>query len=179
MHKLSYRTDLLKSCELRLSEGISYTDTEYVYYPLLKAQNIIFLDILLYRYFIGREGQTVSISSRISHVNDMYIILDRMLSDPCPILRTPPSRRIQMYLLCTFIASYYWSILVIQKLNKENNLSLEKFDERLKKWDDDIYSEVSKVKCLGVTYIKYWRLTKKQLIPTSIYCWLRRLSSKY
>ena len=84
-----------------------------------------------------------------------------------------------MYLLCTFIASYYWSILVIQKLNKENNLSLEKFDERLKKWDDDIYSEVSKVKCLGVTYIKYWRLTKKQLIPTSIYCWLRQLSGKY
>ena len=68
---------------------------------------------------------------------------------------------------------------MIQKLNKENNLSLEKFDERLKKWDDDIYSEVSKVKCLGVTYIKYWRLAKKQLIPTSIYCWLRRLSSKY
>ena len=179
MHTLSYRTELLKSCNLRLSEGISYTDTEYVYYPLLKAQNIVFLDILLYRYFIGREGQTVSISSRINHANDMYMILDRILSKPCPIFESLSTRKIQLHLLCTFIASYYWSILVIQKLNRENNLFLEKFDERLKKWEEEVYNEVAKVKCLGIAYIKYWRSTRKQIIPTTIYCWLRQLSGKY
>lgn len=33
MHAVTYKTTLLKDIALRLDEGVSYTDLEYVYFP--------------------------------------------------------------------------------------------------------------------------------------------------
>lgn len=59
MHSLTYRTEMLRSMGYRQSEGISYTDTQWSCYPLFKARNITFLDMSLYQYNLGREGQTM------------------------------------------------------------------------------------------------------------------------
>lgn len=64
MHSLTIRLAHLKDIGYVQTEGISYTDTEYVYYPMISANTIIFLDIILYNYFIGRSGQTVALSSQ-------------------------------------------------------------------------------------------------------------------
>ena len=42
MHALSYRLEFLKKIEFRQSEGISYTDTEYIYYPLSVDCHVFF-----------------------------------------------------------------------------------------------------------------------------------------
>ena len=59
MHGVCYRTEVLRSINYRQSEGISYTDQEWVFYPLFKVQTIAFADIPLYRYNLSREGQTM------------------------------------------------------------------------------------------------------------------------
>jgi glycosyltransferase involved in cell wall biosynthesis len=63
MHTLTYRLDLLHKINYRQTEGICYTDTEYVYYPLIAAKTIYFLDIDLYQYYVGRDDQSMSIAS--------------------------------------------------------------------------------------------------------------------
>lgn len=60
MHGVCYRTALLREMTYRQTEGISYTDQEWVFYPLFKVQTIAFADIPLYRYNLAREGQTMS-----------------------------------------------------------------------------------------------------------------------
>lgn len=58
MHGVCYRTELLREMNYIQSEGISYTDQEWVFYPLFGVQTIAFADIPLYRYNTTREGQT-------------------------------------------------------------------------------------------------------------------------
>ena len=59
MHSLAYRTDLLREHGYRQTEGISYTDTEWATFPLFHARDIVFHDLVVYRYNLAREGQTM------------------------------------------------------------------------------------------------------------------------
>ena len=60
MHGVCYRTEMLREMNYQQSEGISYTDQEWVFYPLFHVQTIAFADIPLYRYNTTRDGQTMS-----------------------------------------------------------------------------------------------------------------------
>lgn len=59
MHSVAYRTALLRDMGYRQSEGISYTDQEWVFYPLFEVGRVVFADIPLYIYNLTREGQTM------------------------------------------------------------------------------------------------------------------------
>lgn len=60
MHALTYRTELLRKIGYRQTEGVSYTDTEWFFSPMAFAENVVYFPYVVYRYLIGREGQTVS-----------------------------------------------------------------------------------------------------------------------
>ena len=72
MHSLTYATDLLRRIDYRQTEGICYTDTEYVYFPLSCAKNFYFIDISLYQYFLGRDDQSMAPGVLVKN-NDQYI----------------------------------------------------------------------------------------------------------
>lgn len=72
MHCLTYATDLLRRIEYNQTEGVCYTDSEYTYFPLSCSRNMIFLDLSLYQYLIGREGQSMD-KSVIKKNNDHFI----------------------------------------------------------------------------------------------------------
>ncbi len=59
MHGVCYRTELLRKMNYIQSEGISYTDQEWVFYPLFHIKTVAFADIPLYRYNLNREGQSM------------------------------------------------------------------------------------------------------------------------
>ena len=59
MHAFTYKTSLLQNIGLRLTEGICYTDTEYLLYPLSKTHTITFFKDVLYHYDWTREGQSM------------------------------------------------------------------------------------------------------------------------
>lgn len=59
MHGVCYRTEMLRQMGYCQSEGISYTDQEWAFYPLFRVETIAFADIPLYRYNVVREGRTM------------------------------------------------------------------------------------------------------------------------
>ncbi|MGN8244945.1 glycosyltransferase family 2 protein [Cellulomonas soli] len=59
MHALIYRTDVLRACGLRLPEHTFYVDNLYAFVPLAHVRTLYYLDVDLYRYFIGRDDQSV------------------------------------------------------------------------------------------------------------------------
>lgn len=81
MHSITYSTALIHRIRLQQQEGISYTDIEYCYFPLVEAKQFRFVDVILYQYFVGREGQTVSIDSSLKHFRDYYLVANRTLND--------------------------------------------------------------------------------------------------
>ncbi len=60
MHCLTYRTELLKEIGYKQTEGVCYTDIEYLYVPLSCSKNIYFMDIAVYQYLLERGGQSMA-----------------------------------------------------------------------------------------------------------------------
>ena len=78
MHGVCYRTELLRSMNYRQSEGISYTDQEWVFYPLFGVRTIAFADIPLYRYNVAREGQTMDAKVQMRSLSQLMAVTESM-----------------------------------------------------------------------------------------------------
>lgn len=60
MHRLAYKTEVVRKANITFPTKISYTDTLFASIPLFFAKDLIYLDLKVYRYFIGRDGQTIA-----------------------------------------------------------------------------------------------------------------------
>ena len=78
MHGVCYRTELLRSMGYRPTEGISYTDQEWVFYPLFRVQTVAFADIPLYRYNLSREGQTMDAKVQMRSVAQLVAVTEAL-----------------------------------------------------------------------------------------------------
>ena len=63
MHCMAVSTAILKGNHYHQTEGISYTDTQFIFYSVLYSKTCAFYDKPIYKYYIGREGQTMSKAS--------------------------------------------------------------------------------------------------------------------
>ena len=90
MHGMTYRTELLREVGLHLQHGVSYTDTEYCYYPCKAARTMLFVDLQLYCYDNSREGQTMSPKVLARSAGQMYKVACPLLKD---YLATPAGSR--------------------------------------------------------------------------------------
>ena len=59
MHAFTYKRAILLDAKLKLTEGICYTDTEYLLYPLSMTHSVFFAKGILYHYDWTREGQSM------------------------------------------------------------------------------------------------------------------------
>lgn len=71
----NYRVEVLRKAGLRLSEHKPYTDMEYNAFAVRLVDTLTYYDIDVYRYFIGRENQTVSSGFTKSKYRDHHDVL--------------------------------------------------------------------------------------------------------
>ena len=69
MHSVIYRTNLLRDCGLRLPEHTFYVDNIFVFNPLPYVRTMYYMDVNFYRYFIGREDQSVNEQVMIGRID--------------------------------------------------------------------------------------------------------------
>lgn len=80
MHSVFYRTDLLRDMHLELPKHCFYVDNIFVYAPLPQVKTIYYIDVDAYRYFIGREDQSVNESVMKSRI-DQQILITKVMID--------------------------------------------------------------------------------------------------
>ena len=80
MHSVIYRTQLLRDCGLELPKHTFYVDNIFVYQPLPWVKNIYYMDVDLYRYFIGRADQSVNEKVMVGRV-DQQVRITRIMID--------------------------------------------------------------------------------------------------
>ena len=141
MHSVIYRTDMLKLSQMRLPKHTFYEDNIYVYYPLPHVRKIYYLDVDFYRYFIGREDQSVNEKVMIARV-DQQIFVTKTMIDMYQ-LKKVTSKKLRQYMINYLaIMMTVSSILLIRSKEKEN---LEKKKELwlyLKKRDMKTYIKI-------------------------------------
>ena len=80
MHSVIYRTKLLRECGLELPLHTFYVDNIYVYQPLPQVKTMYYKDLNLYRYFIGRDDQSVNENNMMKRI-DQQLLVTRTIID--------------------------------------------------------------------------------------------------
>ena len=81
MHCMCVKSSILKENNYYQTEGISYTDTQFVFYSFLYGKTISLYNLNVYQYCIGRNEQTTSKASIIRCNMHFYENAHRLLSD--------------------------------------------------------------------------------------------------
>ncbi|WP_055109450.1 glycosyltransferase family 2 protein [Paenibacillus ihumii] len=141
MHSIIYQTQLLRECGLELPKHTFYVDNLFVYVPLLHVKKMIYINVDFYRYFIGREDQSVQESIMIKRidqqlkVNKLMIEQARMDSISHPNLR----RYMLGHLEIVTVVS---AILLIRSGTAENLRKKKELWKFIKDTDIKLYREL-------------------------------------
>lgn len=144
MHSVIFRTRLLRECGLRLPEHTFYVDNLYVFEPLPWVKNMYYLDVNFYRYFIGREGQSVNEDIMIGRI-DQQLLVNRMMIDYMVENRSRIGRsdKMKRYMLSYLdIITTISSILLIRSGTRENLAKKKELWNYLKKKDWRLYRKL-------------------------------------
>ena len=84
MHSVTYRTEMLRACGLKLPKHTFYVDNLFVYEPLPSVKTIYYLNVDFYRYYIGRAGQSVAEQTMVKRI-DQQLRVNYMMIDACDL----------------------------------------------------------------------------------------------
>lgn len=158
MHTISYRTSLLKGMGYKQQTGISYTDTEFVFIPMICVNTILLIDICLYSYHMGREGQTVTMNPSRMRTEQYYKVANRLLELYVEHYNAvnPSVRHTQSCCLKNVISSYFlYSLLYLPK-EQNTEGKLRGIKSRILSVDKNFWTYLSSVKKSRVKYIQLW-----------------------
>lgn len=160
MHRATYRTDKLRLINYFQTEGVSYTDQEWAFSPLTTVNRVAYFPHLLYRYLIGREGQTMDTKVVVRSMSHHIIGAQKMLNDYVNFKELTASQKsIIDYRILLRCSKIYYSYLCIPSLPLEELIS---FDNFVRMTSEKIYNELNNCNIswmLSYKFIKQWRKT--------------------
>lgn len=167
MHAVTYKRENLIKMDYKQTEGISYTDNEWIFTPMLQVKTVYHLNKPLYLYLIGREGQTIETSVRYKNFKQEIKVTEEMISQIQSIPNKNPAIESALYsLLYKRIGLLYKLALVSGKDHIDNNLVIE-FDDFLKQKESNLYSLTNDLYTgnrYKFYYVKFWRNNKRKKI---------------
>ncbi len=134
MHSVIYRTSMLKLSQMTLPKHTFYVDNIYVYYPLPFVRKIYYLDVDFYRYYIGREDQSVNEKVMISRLEQQLFVTRTMID--MYQMKKIQSKKLRHYMINYLaIMMTVSSILCIRSKKKENLVKKKELWEYLREQD--------------------------------------------
>lgn len=141
MHSVFYKTSLLKEIHLTLPEHTFYVDNIFVYYPLPFVKTMYYLNVPLYRYFIGRTDQSVNERVMIGRVDEQIKATKMMIDFFDPLTIEPKS--LQKYLIHYLDIMMTISTILLKLANtKEANLKSKELWNYLKEKNKSVYKKL-------------------------------------
>lgn len=141
MHSAIYRTQMLRDCGLTLPKHTFYVDNIFVYQPLPYVKSIYYLDVDFYRYFIGRDDQSVNEDVMMGRI-DQQIRVSKIIIDSHDVMKLE-SKKLKDYMtnyvsmMMTISSVFLIKIGTDESINKKDDLW-----DYLKKGNEELYREV-------------------------------------
>ncbi len=154
MHSLIYKTKVLKKCKLKLPEHTFYVDNLVAYQPLPFVETILYLNLNLYHYFIGREDQSVNEKVMITRV-DQQIKVTKLILASIDLENTKKtSKKLYRYLIrmCSMMIVIS-SIYLIMINDKEAMDKRKALWQSIKQMDSRLYRKLRYFNLAGLTYL--------------------------
>ena len=118
MHSMIYRTKLLHDCGMELPKHTFYVDNLFAFEPLPYVKNLYYLDVNFYRYFIGRDDQSVNEKVMIKRI-DQQIRVNKLMVDAY-LKANVSNRRLRAYMFSYLdIITTVSSIMLVRAATQE------------------------------------------------------------
>jgi glycosyltransferase involved in cell wall biosynthesis len=138
MHSTIYRTKLLKSCGIRLPKHTFYVDNIFVYQPLPFVKTLYYMDVNLYRYYIGRADQSVNEQVMIRRI-DQQLRITKIMVESHDLMQIK-SKKLQRYMLKYLsMMMVVSSVFLIKEGTEESLAKKQELWDYVKNYDKKLY----------------------------------------
>ena len=149
MHRITYKTDILRAVKLELPGRVLYTDNIYVCAPLLQARSVRFLDAPLYCHRIGRAEQSMSAAVVSRHMDDSLTV-NRKLAGFCAEARRtdcPNAELIENF--TAYLNRGMLRQLLMAPASRENLARLRQYEADIRALSPAVYEDAARTGKLG------------------------------
>lgn len=176
---ITYKTEKVRAINYQQTEGISYTDDEWIYAPMVKVQQICYFPHYLYLYLRGREGQTFDPTVLKKTFASRVIVVKKLL-EYYQCYRDKVDKEIRNYLFVKFIIKLttIYNFYLIKESSAEGNKTIHELDSLIKDKAPEIFNSLGAIhNKLGWYYIQDWRNSgyKKTTVRLQIQRWKFKL----
>lgn len=158
MHSVIYRTEMLRESGVTLPKHTFYVDNIFVYQPLPFVKTMYYMDVDLYRYFIGRADQSVNESVMIRRVDQQLTVTRLMMRQHDLFALKKQSPKLGGYMM-----NYFSMMMSISSVF----LLLDGSEEALKK-RDELWRELQSYDKRLYRKMRYAALSAMTVLPGSV-----------
>lgn len=172
MHAVTYKKSIFSEINYNQTEGISYTDIEWCFLPMTKVSTIYYSKHVVYRYLLGREGQTVSNEVAAKSISHKIIISKKLISIFMDLDDIGAEYRVYLQRRLNWGIRAIYQFYLLQ--HKGDCSPLINLDSYIKDNNTEVYNKLGEEKIhyrINFRYINNWRKSgyKKSL---KLYCLL-------
>lgn len=164
MHAVTYKTENLRSIGYKQTEGISYTDQEWIFWPMTTIKDIVYFNHSLYQYRMGREGQTVDVMAMLNHFDQVITVQMNALRD-FSSGKDYGNAKTYLDARLKYRFQFIYNKNTVIVYNNLVNKPLKKFDDYLKDNYKELYDYVDQEyildRHLPVHFVRAWRNNNK------------------
>ena len=170
MHAITYKTECLRKIGYKQTEGISYTDVEWCFLPMIAVNQIFYFNKNLYCYLIGREGQTIDSNIRVKNLWMLVVVLRQLIEWFTSSLYTKGIAESYLKGKIRRIASTVYSEYIRNKkvLREQDLIDLDLY---IKQSSPFLYAEMDNYlldKYIPLKFVKAWRMKNTELLSICI-----------
>ena len=173
MHAVTYRTAIFKELQYHQTEGISYTDQEWIFAPMSKVKTLSGFPYVVYNYLVGRSGQTVdplvfarNISQEIASWKAQQSFWER--TD----VSGKGDAENYMWFRLKSRAVYIETNMILNYRNGYKKTELMDFDDYVLRINPILYKQMNDTvgrKGLNFKFIRFWRIGHNRPLTWFIY----------
>lgn len=164
MHMVAYKTENLRRIGYRQTEKVSYTDQEWIFVPMISVNTLHYLDIVLYNYLWGREGQTMDPAVAAKSQAQLMKVCIAMAREFEKRDTDDLHREYLRERLHKNLRRIYRNFLL--RCIVDDTTPLVEFDAELKRTCPAMHKEAGSYKFQSIyPYVLFWRLFKYRKTP--------------
>lgn len=165
MHSLLYRTQVLRESGLVLPQHTFYVDNLFVYVPLDAVKTLYYLDVDFYRYFVGRDDQSVNEAVMIKRIDQQLKVNRLVIAHQNLALVTPPGLRALKFHQLEIITAVS-NVLLIRSDLEENEAKRRELWDFIRTTDGELYRELRR----GLFgQMAHWRSRAARRVIVAVY----------
>ncbi len=175
MHAVTYRRLILEG--YRQTEGVAYTDNEWVFEPMAHVRKSQYVPCVVYKYLVGRSGQSVDPALQLEKRRPrITVVVESMIERYGRLSALVHETGVLRYLDCMLfkvVADYYAKVII--QLHKPTwDSELRRLDKKLLKTAPILYKQLAtnlKTIRFNFHYVANWR---KHRTSSTVLLWLYR-----